>query len=88
VEMLIIACVRSWYDVVRLLVTEHGINSNGVDDNPGQHKTSPMMIALEWGNEKLMSMLLALGASKVDPKQSCRARLFADGIFPKPKGRW
>jgi ankyrin repeat protein len=87
-NMLIMACLRSHYDVVRLLVTEHGINPNGEGDNLGQDKFSPMMIAWGWGNEKLMSMLLALRASKVDPKQSCRAQLFADGILPRPMEKW
>jgi ankyrin repeat protein len=87
-DMLIMACLRSHYDVVRLLVTEHGINPKGGGDNLGQDKFSPMMLALGWGNEKLMSMLLAFGALRVDPRESGIAQLFAEGTLPRPVEKW
>lgn len=43
-----------------------------------------MMQAMSEGDEKMVSLLLRLGAVKVDPAQSCDAHLYADGTLPQP----
>ncbi len=45
-------------DVVRFLVREPGISPNGYD-NPDQHPSSPIKLTLQWGDDKLVSLLFA-----------------------------
>lgn len=80
------ACEMSHYDIVRLLVSEHGYDPCGYG-NEGQ-PPSPMMIALRKGNAKLVSLLLSLGASSADPTQSRHAALFANGTYPEAGSKW
>jgi ankyrin repeat protein len=79
--LLYLASLASHFDVLRLLVKEYGINPNGAGD-PAQNGESPMLTGLIMGNEKLVRVMLSLGASRVDVTRSCMAHRFATGEFP------
>ena len=87
-EILIEACGRSHYDLVRFLVTERGVDLTIDFNNPKVDPHSPMMQAMGKGDEKMVSLLLRLGAAKVDPAKSCVAHLYTNGAFsqPSPEG--
>ncbi|KAF7511125.1 hypothetical protein GJ744_005356 [Endocarpon pusillum] len=83
-EILLEVCARCHYDLVRFLVAERGVDPTTVFSDPRVSYSSPMMQAMRTGDEKMVSLLLRLGAVKVDPAQSCDAHLYANGTLPQP----
>ena len=77
-SLLCSACQRSHFVVACLLVKEYGINPDGASI-PAQARRFSMLIRLITGNEKLVQVLLSLGASKVDATKSCLPHAFTAG---------
>lgn len=63
--LLSIACRESHLDVVHCLVMEYGIDPNGIGA-PTAGMGSPMLIAVGKGDERLVQVLLGLGAPTLD----------------------
>jgi ankyrin repeat protein len=81
------ACERSKYDLVRFLCEEHRYNPNGLGE-PAQRSHSPMMIALRNDDERLVSILLKLGASAIDAEKAREAHLLPTRPFASARWKW
>ncbi len=86
-DVLVKACSRSQYDLVRFLVTERGVDPTGSYD-PRLSPYVPMMAAMGMGDKKMVSLLLRLGAAELDPAETCVADGYKRGDLPKPSLAW
>lgn len=69
------------HDKVVCILAEAGVNVDGDPDDP---KFPPILLAMRHGHEKMVELLLKLGARWVDPLKSAWADQFLDGTYPYP----
>jgi len=76
------AIMVGYEEVIRVLV-EAGvdIDSTGYDGEP-----APILTAMMYGQDRVVKLLLELGAKRVDPLTSDWAEKFLDGTYPKYVG--
>lgn len=73
--------VMRGHEKVVCILAEAGVN---VDECPDDPEFPPILLAMRHGHEKIVELLLKLGARWVDPLKSAWADQFLDGTYPYP----
>ena len=73
--------VEQGHEKVVGILAEAGVD---VDREPGNPDMPPILRAMQYGQEKMVQLLLKLGAQWVDPLKSIWADDFPDSIYPIP----